>query len=114
MAQEPYCTAKTPSSKITSGGLAPLSRVFQAALPSAVLVSPLLHHSFCPTPCNPVVSAPAKEFIAADQVAFVEYHAEFLLYLPEPADVRQLSANTPSATQGWLTMSALTASSQYD
>src|SRR5712675_851244 len=99
-AQGPQLTAKAPSSRNTSGGLALASRACHAALPMADRVSPLLHHSFWPTPCRPVEMALTKEIMPVDHAASVGYFAEVVLYPTWAGIATQSSAKTPSATQG--------------
>src|SRR6266571_6314286 len=107
-------TAKAPSSATTSGGLGLASRASHPAAPTGWSVAPLLHQSFWPYPCSPAEIALTNVFIAFDQAVSVGYLLGEAEYPPPEAMTRQLSAWTPSATQGWRAMSALTASTQYD
>src|SRR5713101_5304361 len=80
---DPHITAKAPSSRSTSGGLALASRSRHAVLPPGKRVSPLLHQSFWPYPCSPAVTAPAKELMALLQSTSLEYLAGTPEYSPK-------------------------------
>src|SRR5258706_15621023 len=95
----PHMMAKAPSSATTSGGLALASSASHAAAPAGRSVMPRLHQSFWPKPCTPAEFALENEFMAADQAASVGYLGVGEYPAPE-GKVTQLSACTPSATQG--------------